>query len=489
MTSVHPDRWRRWRPRHWSPFSAGSGRATAAAALIAVALALPPAAAGQGTAPAALPDLEVIAAGDLRGEIKPCGCSPEGQLGGLPRRLSFLESALGVPEDRRPIVVDLGNNFPAPSDQGRLKIELIQSLLDEFPPDALLPGPNELAVGLAAMGRNLRYVLSNDAVGSAFLPAVTVLRGGVRIGIYGFLSPSSIYQEFSERYRLVAVDAGWLAAVGSRKQAEHHAAAVLLFRGTDEELAAVAGSGLFDTIVVGNPFADELNQVVVRRAGGGAWPQVPTKGQGIYRLPLGAGGGALPEPEWLTERYPDHPVAVRAFAVYDEQVKSLFFDRMERLQAHRADSPFVGSETCAACHPAAAETWRATRHAKALASLEAVSKQFDPECVACHVVGLEAGGFLSRELTPHLANVQCENCHGAAGAHLADPMGKRPNRIRALVAGGGTPEAVCRTCHHGSHSPLFDYPVYWAKIAHQGRPPGAAAAAPPGGSGNDPTAD
>ena len=205
MTSVNPDRWwvwMDWRWRQWGRFPAGSGRATAAAALIAVALALPPAAAGQATEPAALPILEVIAAGDLRGEIKPCGCSPEGQLGGLPRRLSFLESALDVPEDRRPIVVDLGNNFPAPSDQGRLKIELIQSLLGEYPPDALLPGPNELAVGLATMDRSLPYVLSNDAVGSAFLPVVTVLRGGVPFGIYGFLSPSAIYQEFSERYRL-----------------------------------------------------------------------------------------------------------------------------------------------------------------------------------------------------------------------------------------------------------------------------------------------
>ena len=61
--------------------------------------------------------LTILAAGDLRGEIEPCGCSPEGQMGGLRRRLSYLERQFA---SGAPLLVDLGNNFPHPSPQGRL---------------------------------------------------------------------------------------------------------------------------------------------------------------------------------------------------------------------------------------------------------------------------------------------------------------------------------------------------------------------------------
>src|SRR5262249_8226195 len=67
----------------------------------------------------------LVAAGDLRGEIKPCGCSPEGQMGGLPRRLTYLQQL--EKDAGEPVVkVDLGNNFPEPSPQGRLKVDFIQ---------------------------------------------------------------------------------------------------------------------------------------------------------------------------------------------------------------------------------------------------------------------------------------------------------------------------------------------------------------------------
>lgn len=444
------------------------------AALLLLWALLIPLAHGTGAAAGAEPTerrvdkVDLLAAGDLRGEIKPCGCSPEGQLGGLPRRLSFLEQAFAEPGEK-PILVDLGNNFPEPSDQGKLKIDLIQSLLKQYAPAAILPGPNELAFGLAALERGLPYLVTNDALGKAFLPSVTVERAGLRIGIYGYLAPEQVYQEFADQYRLIAADAAWLAALRERVRAAGHARTILLFRGGDRELEAIVRARLFDRIVVGNPFADELNQVLRRDAAGADLPQVPTKGQGVYRLPLaldGAQGSGPREPVWLSDRYPDHPLAVHAFAIYDDKVKGLFFARLQVVEQNRADSPYAGAETCKLCHVKAAETWKGSRHAHALPTLERVGKQFDPECLACHVVGLGANGFLSQELTPHLGNVQCENCHGAGKAHAADPANAKPVRTAQAIAEHGSPEAVCRTCHHGSHSPSFAFPTYWPKITH-----------------------
>ena len=441
-------------------------------ALALTLLALPapePGGAASGRARAAVPAVEVLAAGDLRGEIHPCGCSPELQWGGLPRRLTFLQQAQEAAAGNPPIVVDLGNNFPEPTDQGRLKIDLIQDLLKQYPPAAILPGPNELAVGLDALDRGLPYLVSNDAVGKAFLPEVTVERQGVRIGIYGFLSPEEVYQEFAGQYRLRPVDAVWMTHVRDRIRATGQARAILLFRGSDAELEALRRAGMFDLIIAGNPFADELNQVVRRVVAGAVMAQVPTKGQGFHRLPLRLDSAAetpLSEPIWLKETYADHPVATHALAIYDDKVKGLFFARLEAMDRNRAESPFAGAAACAACHVKSSEIWKASRHGHALDTLARVKKQFDPECLQCHVVGLGRNGFLSQDLTPQLGQVQCENCHGPAKVHAADPQHVRTSAIPAGNAEEGGAPSVCRICHHGSHSPSFSFATYWPKIAH-----------------------
>ena len=95
-------------------------RLWALAAAAALILGWPPTSAGASPV--------LLAAGDLRGEIKPCGCSPEGQMGGLPRRLSYLAQAL-APGRGSTVLVDLGNNYPPPSPQGKLKVALIQEML------------------------------------------------------------------------------------------------------------------------------------------------------------------------------------------------------------------------------------------------------------------------------------------------------------------------------------------------------------------------
>jgi hypothetical protein len=87
-----------------------------------------------------------------------------------------------------------------------------------------------------------------------------------------------------------------------------------------------------------------------------------------------------------------------------------------------------------------------------------VGHQRDPDCVGCHVVGLEyQGGFRSAALTPQLENVGCENCHQAAARHAASPA---TNPLRKVG------EAACAVCHVPDHSPGFDFTRFWAKIRH-----------------------
>ena len=64
--------------------------------------------------------------------------------------------------------------------------------------------------------------------------------------------------------------------------------------------------------------------------------------------------------------------------------------------------------------------------------------------------------FLSNQLTPQLANVQCENCHGSA-KHIKNPLNHPPLDARQ----------ACVNRHVGSHSPRFNLSTYWPKIQHK----------------------
>ncbi|MFY9574003.1 MAG: multiheme c-type cytochrome [Blastocatellia bacterium] len=121
------------------------------------------------------------------------------------------------------------------------------------------------------------------------------------------------------------------------------------------------------------------------------------------------------------------------------------------------ESPYAGAEACAACHEKEHQIWQATRHAHAMATLEKKNQQFDNECVRCHVVGFQRGGFQSLYTTPQFANVQCEECHGPGRSHASNP---------AKGYGAMATPVGCMQCHKEPNDPDFDFAVYWPKIKH-----------------------
>lgn len=121
---------------------------------------------------------------------------------------------------------------------------------------------------------------------------------------------------------------------------------------------------------------------------------------------------------------------------------------------------FVGAQACAACHVEEYQVWEKTKHSHAMAALESKNQQFDGECVKCHVVGFEKGGFENLNKTPQLANVQCEACHGPGKEHIAKP---------AKGFGEMKTPTGCVQCHTVENSPDFNFSTYWPKIQH-GKP-------------------
>ena len=120
----------------------------------------------------------------------------------------------------------------------------------------------------------------------------------------------------------------------------------------------------------------------------------------------------------------------------------------------------AGSQTCIECHQSIHDTEMNTLHAQAFATLQQIGQDTNSSCLPCHTVGYGVpSGFTDIVKTPQLAGVQCENCHGPAGNHAANPDDPT-TRPRLEVAAN-----VCGGCHTGPHQPTFEE---WQSSAHSG---------------------
>lgn len=424
----------------------------------------------------------LVFSGDLRGEIQPCGCAEEGDMGGLLRRLTFFKQQLS--NNPKLLYFDLGNNFPEPSGQGDLKVSLIHASLKKMNPQVVLLGPNEWLNGLQSLDDDVPYLLSNQSGKLNLLNSKTIKQGGLTLSVSGYLSPQLVYQNQNEESVILPVNSRLLSSWHEEALNENSSFRILLFRGNEVELDKFGESGIFDLIVVGSTNDNELQQVMEIKTPRKTYPMIPTKGQGLLTGKLTESGKLIPENKngvpaglsvtWLRGDFEDAPELEETFRAYDSAVKELFFSNLERMEKQRKESPFLGNEVCAVCHAESITVWGKSRHAHAFRTLENKGKHFDPECLECHVVGLkpwkapetapesalkfEGGtGFLSLQTTPHLKNVQCENCHGPARAHLEN------NKVPPALQ---NPKSSCVGCHQGSHSPLFNFETYWPKIKH-----------------------
>ncbi len=119
---------------------------------------------------------------------------------------------------------------------------------------------------------------------------------------------------------------------------------------------------------------------------------------------------------------------------------------------------YVGWSKCATCHSTIVDTWKNTRHAKAIESLKKSGQEKLPACVKCHVTGYEQdGGYIDNELTPEMSGVQCEVCHGPGSDHVASPT------VKTIVKESGA--ELCRECHTTGQDPGFNYETK-AKSVH-----------------------
>jgi hypothetical protein len=132
----------------------------------------------------------------------------------------------------------------------------------------------------------------------------------------------------------------------------------------------------------------------------------------------------------------------------NEHNKVAFADRLPP-PPEAGQASYVGVNACNDCHDDARRVWNKTSHSRAYATLQKDFKEYNLDCVSCHVTGYDKPGGSTVTHAQKLLNVQCEDCHGPGSLHVADP-----GKTGLIVA---KPKAdVCVGCHHPPHVEAFD---------------------------------
>jgi len=118
---------------------------------------------------------------------------------------------------------------------------------------------------------------------------------------------------------------------------------------------------------------------------------------------------------------------------------------------------FMGPESCKACHPAAYDAWKQSKHARAAESLSATQRK-DPRCMSCHTPDVQ---------DEHVTGVSCETCHGG-GQYYSARYVMKDSELARLVGLQDPSERTCLACHDASSPSLkpFNFVEKLKKIDH-----------------------
>jgi hypothetical protein len=124
----------------------------------------------------------------------------------------------------------------------------------------------------------------------------------------------------------------------------------------------------------------------------------------------------------LDEQRPEAPEAQQIFASYTAAIgkKNLAAQAGKVCPAPKAgELSYVGVESCSECHSEAVAVYERTKHRHATQTLIDKGRQYDLDCVGCHVLGYgKPGGVCRLDQVGSRANVQCESCHGPGSGHV-----------------------------------------------------------------------
>jgi len=451
------------------------------------------------------PKLALVITGRQDGYLEPCGCAGLDRMkGGMSRRYSFLNE-LRKQRGWPVVAMDVGGLAKGYGKQAELKYHITVEDMRKMGYDAIALGRAELrlptgelvAETAAVEGQQSPFVSAN--VGLFGFAAETTARmriveaAGMKLGITGVLG-----KEFQQEIRSADIEMTDPAAALSKivpdlKQKADYL--ILLAHATKEESIELARKFPdFDLVVTAGGAPEPPAKPEPIEGTKALLIEVGQKGMDAIVLGMFNGGERFRYQRVpLDSRFPASEEMRRLMEIYQEQLKEAGFAGLGiRLGNEAVPHPqkalngkFVGSKACESCHEKSYIVWRKSGHSKAYATLTGLNppRNFDPECVSCHVTGWHPTdyypyqtGYQSLEETPELINTGCETCHGPGGTHVAAENGTDlalQEKLRQATVitkaesqdpRSGKPH--CFSCHDLDNSPAFDFETYWPLVEH-----------------------
>ncbi len=440
---------------------------------------------------------------DLAGALEPCGCVKD-QLGGLDHAAAWMASEKA--KSAASALVTAGPLFfldPVIADEKRsqevAKAETLAKALKQLGFAAFAPGRNDWAGGPAVFG-NLAsssggaVVFGNATAEAAAAPFATashapyVVRemNGVKVAFIGVSRPDADKEAppVSGLGVTPAVDAVRAAADAAEKEgAKVTVVLASVGRGEAKRIADAVPS--LTAIVVGSPGHagdvntktppfDAVDKVIIAETGNHLQTMVVLDlfvRDGGFAFADASGSKAPPAKgsffryaiKEIREGMGKDPAVTETLLAYYKRVN----EENRRELAGRKPRPvegnqafYMGVAACEGCHSDAVAFWKKTKHAGAYATLSTQFKEFNLDCVACHVTGYDRPGGTTVTHVDDLTNVQCEVCHGPGSNHV------RGGGKAAIV---GHPKTdMCLECHHPPHVNEFDANAKLAEILGPG---------------------
>ncbi|HVW01700.1 MAG TPA: multiheme c-type cytochrome [Planctomycetaceae bacterium] len=459
------------------------------------------------------PALALILSGEQHGYIEPCGCSAT-QSGGLSRRADLFRQ---LDEKSWPVVgLDLGGSLKTARAQSIIKFETILAALKDLKYQAMAIGPEEIRIGPDNLIRlnvpeEVPFVSSNvvfynePELGTPVASRMFEL-GGKKVGVTAVLGTSYKDELLSkEAQEAEAADQPLKifdpalplrAAIDALKAEKPDLLVLLSHAKADATVELAKKFPEFDLVQCTGPEEPDDKPI---QAGKPLIVTVGGKGKHVGVV------GFYPDAKEKLKfelvdldnvRFKNTPKMDEHMRTYQERLKEADLVETERPIAHPSGADFVGAAKCGECHTKAYNKWKTSNHANAYESLIVgrkgqektwIPRQYDPECLACHVTGWNPRevlryqtGFESKEKTPHLMGQQCENCHGPGSQHVeqeeiwkkkrgapSDEVLKWRKNLHLDLAVAR--DRTCNQCHDPDNSPKFDFDEYWKKVVHPWR--------------------
>ncbi len=419
-------------------------------------------------------DIHVVFTGEENGYLEPCGCS-EKQLGGFSKRHTLINHLRE--KDENLILLSLGDLTGRVGRQDEIKMETAIESLDLMGYAAHNIGEKDLDMGTDLLDylsqiSNVDFISSNiDFTTQALnikpyvIKEIKTKNTTLKVGVLGIVSLELLESDYQG---LEVMDPSLSLKPLLRDLQDKTDILILLSHAEMEESIVIAEECPELDLIISGHLVDRPDLYIEKVNHTSVIP-VGEKGKYVGEITL------APQQKWTDEdeHFNNLPPAIEITPLDGEfadspEIEALLSIYQQRLmdeellaQVFKSDPPsnltYIGNDDCVLCHNKIFKHWEVTGHASAYETLVKAGHEYDPECVECHVVGLNFfTGFETIESTPELKGVGCESCHGAGSDH---------KEIQSRDYGMVNVEN-CEICHNDEHSPNFEFKEYWKKIKH-----------------------